>query len=66
MVLAEDGWCGRVGVRDFLNAPEVLNMRLAATSTGAPVVGRRDLASALRATGWTCPGQTAQTGGCRR
>ena len=56
MVLAEDGWCGRVGVRDFLNAPEVLgNMRLARHVDRRTGRGRRDLASALRATGVDLP-----------
>lgn len=56
MVLAEDGWCGRVGVRDFLNAPEVLgDMRLARHVDRRTGRGRRDLASALRATGVELP-----------
>ena len=56
MVLAADGWCGRVGVRDFLNAPAVLgNMRLARHLDRRTGRGRRDLASALRETGVTLP-----------
>ncbi|GAB09387.1 putative helicase [Gordonia araii NBRC 100433] len=56
MVLAEDGWCGRVGVRDFLNGPTVLgNMRLARHIDRRTGRGRRDLASALRSTGVTLP-----------
>ncbi|GAB18487.1 putative helicase, partial [Gordonia effusa NBRC 100432] len=56
MVLTEDGWCGRVGVRDFLNTPEVLgNMRLAKHIDRRTGRGRRDLASALRSTGIDLP-----------
>ncbi len=56
MVLAEDGWCGRVGVRDFLNAPTVLgHLRLPRHVDRGTGRGRRDLASALRATGTTLP-----------
>ncbi|MFT4199144.1 helicase-related protein, partial [Gordonia sp. (in: high G+C Gram-positive bacteria)] len=56
MVLAQDGWCGRVGTRDFLNPPAVLgNMRLARQVDRRTGRGRRDLASALRATGVTLP-----------
>ncbi|QKT07426.1 DEAD/DEAH box helicase [Gordonia sp. X0973] len=56
MVLTQDGWCGRVGARDFLNGPEVLgNMRLAKHIDRRTGRGRRDLASALRATGVTLP-----------
>ncbi|MFT3900159.1 MAG: DEAD/DEAH box helicase [Gordonia sp. (in: high G+C Gram-positive bacteria)] len=56
MVLAEDGWCGRVGVRDFLNPPAVLgNMRLAKQIDRRTGRGRRDLANALRATGVSLP-----------
>ncbi|GED98106.1 DEAD/DEAH box helicase [Gordonia crocea] len=56
MVVAEDGWCGRVGVRDFLNPPTVLgNMRLARHVDRRTGRGRRDLASALRATGVSLP-----------
>ncbi|MFW0790694.1 DEAD/DEAH box helicase [Gordonia sp. CPCC 205333] len=56
MVLTEDGWCGRVGARDFLNTPEVLgNMRLGKQVDRRTGRGRRDLASALRSTGIDLP-----------
>lgn len=56
MVLSEDAWCGRVGVRDFVNPPEVLgNMRLAKNADRRTGRGRRDLASALRSTGIEAP-----------
>ena len=56
MVLAEDGWCGRVGVRDFLNPPTVLgHLRLARHIDRRTGPGRRDVASALRSTGVTLP-----------
>ncbi len=56
LVLSEDAWCGRVGVGDFLNPPEVLgNMRLARNADRRTGRGRRDLASSLRATGIELP-----------
>ncbi|NMO05151.1 DEAD/DEAH box helicase [Gordonia sp. TBRC 11910] len=56
MVVSEDGWCGRLGVRDFLNPPEVLgSMRLAKHIDRRTGRGRRDLASALRSTGIEAP-----------
>ncbi len=55
-VLCEDGWAGPVRAGDFLNPPRQLGrLRLpkqADTRTGR---GRRDLASALRASGVTLP-----------
>ncbi|GAC70281.1 DEAD/DEAH box helicase [Gordonia soli] len=56
LVLGEDAWCGRVGVRDFVNPPEVLgHMRLAKHIDRRTGRGRRDLASALRSTGIELP-----------
>lgn len=56
LVLVEDGWCGRVGVRDFVNPPEVLGgMRLPKNPDRRTGRGRRDLASALRSTGIEVP-----------
>ncbi|MDL9935910.1 DEAD/DEAH box helicase [Gordonia sp. ABSL1-1] len=52
LVLAEDAWCGRIGVRDFVNPPEMLgNMRVPKHADRRTGRGRRDLASALRSTG---------------
>ncbi|MGW0038559.1 DEAD/DEAH box helicase [Gordonia sp. NPDC003376] len=56
LVLVEDGWCGRVGIRDFVNPPEVLGgMRLPKNPDRRTGRGRRDLASALRSTGIEVP-----------
>lgn len=56
LVINDDGWSGRVGVRDFLNPPQVLgHMRLAKQVDRRTGRGRRDLASALRATGIEAP-----------
>ncbi|MGV9793978.1 DEAD/DEAH box helicase [Gordonia sp. NPDC003422] len=56
LVLSEDAWCGRVGIRDFVNPPDVLgNMRLPKNADRRTGRGRRDLASALRSTGIEAP-----------
>ncbi|MFT4126038.1 MAG: DEAD/DEAH box helicase [Gordonia sp. (in: high G+C Gram-positive bacteria)] len=56
LVVSEDAWCGRVGVRDFVNPPEVLGgMRLPKSADRRTGRGRRDLASALRSTGLEMP-----------
>lgn len=56
LVVSDDAWCGRVGVRDFLNPPEVLgHMRLAKHVDRRTGKGRRDIASALRSTGIELP-----------
>ncbi|SIR89412.1 DEAD/DEAH box helicase [Williamsia sterculiae] len=56
LVLVDDAWAGRVGVKDFLNPPEVLgNLRLAKTVDRRTGRGRRDLASALRSSGIELP-----------
>lgn len=56
LVLTEDAWCGRVGVSDFINPPEVLGgVRLPRNPDRRTGHGRRDLASALRATGIEMP-----------
>ena len=56
LVLTEDAWCGRVGVGDFVNPPEVLGgMRLPKNADRRSGHGRRDLASALRSTGIEMP-----------
>ena len=56
LVLVEDAWCGRVDQRDFVNPPQVLGtMRLPRHPDRSTGRGRRDLASALRATGIEMP-----------
>lgn len=56
LVVTEDAWCGRIGLRDFVNPPEVLgNMRLPKNADRRTGRGRRDLASALRSTGIEMP-----------
>ncbi|MGC5245858.1 DEAD/DEAH box helicase [Gordonia sp. DT219] len=56
LVLTEDAWCGRIGVGDFINPPEVLGgMRLPRNPDRRTGRGRRDLASALRSTGIDMP-----------
>ena len=56
LVLTEDAWCGRVGVADFVNPPEVLGgMRLPRNADRRTGRGRRDLATALRSTGIEMP-----------
>ncbi len=56
LVLVEDAWCGRIDARDFVNPPQVLgNMRLPRHPDRGTGRGRRDLASALRATGIEMP-----------
>ncbi len=56
LVLVEDAWCGRIDERDFVNPPQVLgNMRLPRHPDRSTGRGRRDLASALRATGIEMP-----------
>ncbi|MGV9670916.1 DEAD/DEAH box helicase [Gordonia sp. NPDC003504] len=56
LVLTEDAWCGRVGIGDFINPPEVLGgMRLPRNVDRRTGRGRRDLAAALRSTGIEMP-----------
>lgn len=56
LVLTTDAWSGRIGVRDFVNPPEVLgHMRLARHVDRRTGRGRRDIASALRSTGIEVP-----------
>ncbi|EGD56201.1 DEAD/DEAH box helicase [Gordonia neofelifaecis] len=52
LVLCEDGWVGRVGVRDFVNPPEVLgNLRIPKSANRRSAHGRRDLVAMLRSSG---------------
>ncbi|MGB3696016.1 MAG: DEAD/DEAH box helicase [Gordonia sp. (in: high G+C Gram-positive bacteria)] len=52
LVLCEDGWTGRVGVRDFVNPPEVLgHLRIPKSANRRSAHGRRELVAMLRTSG---------------
>lgn len=52
LVMCEDGWTGRVGVRDFVNPPEVLgNLRIPKSANRRSSHGRREIIGLLRSSG---------------
>ena len=52
LVLCEDGWTGRVGVRDFVNPPEVLgHLRVPKSANRRSANGRREIIGMLRSSG---------------
>ncbi|MGB3605299.1 DEAD/DEAH box helicase [Gordonia sp. (in: high G+C Gram-positive bacteria)] len=52
LVLCEDGWVGRVGVRDFVNPPEVIgHVRIPKSANRRSARGRQELVSILRNSG---------------
>ncbi|MBM7369372.1 DEAD/DEAH box helicase [Gordonia hydrophobica] len=52
LVLCEDGWTGRVGVRDFVNPPEVLgHLRIPKSANRRSAHGRREIVGMLRSSG---------------
>lgn len=56
LVLSEDGWTGRVGVRDFVNPPEVLgHLRIPKSANRRSAQGRRELVKLIRSSGIARP-----------
>ncbi len=64
LVLTEDKWAGRVSAADFPSPAEALGrMRLPRHVDHRTARARRDLASALRSTGFTAPHRQGKRGG---